>query len=185
MGRFINEMQGTVTKQLRNFSSTLYSHPFQRVFPWQQVFFVPVNNPVWEHCLIFAFRFLFLASCQLFSVFGQSSCSSEFCIVVVPFASIVPLCILLTSFYIVLCCVLYFVLPVDPASSYLTLSLSPLGVLSPTLSQRKKHVQFARQKLTFCPQDTQTRRKKMLDFFIWEMWVGESCWGIEGVAVAR
>ena len=72
---------------------------------------------------------------------------------------------LLTLFCIVLYCILYFVLPVDPASSYLTLSLSPLGVLSPTLSQRKKHVQLARQKLTFCPQDTQTRRQQMQDFF--------------------
>ena len=37
---------------------------------------------------------------------------------------------------------LYFVLPVDPAPSYLTLSLSPLGVLSATLRERKKHAQF-------------------------------------------
>ena len=164
MGRFINEMQGTDKKNceiaLPHYIPSLFNVFFPDNKSWPKTF-----CPVWEHCLIFAFRFLFLASCQLFSVFGQSSCSSEFCIVVVPFASIVPLCILLTTIYIVLCCILYFVLPVDPASSYLTLSLSPLGVLSPTLSQRKKHVQLARQKLTFCPQDTQTRRQQMQDFF--------------------
>ena len=41
----------------------------------------------------------------------------------------------------------YFVLLVDLASSYFTLSLSPLGVLSPTLRERKKHAQFKRQKI--------------------------------------
>ena len=41
----------------------------------------------------------------------------------------------------------YFVLPVDPDPFYLTLSPSPLGVLSPTLRERKKHAQFKRQKI--------------------------------------
>ena len=48
----------------------------------------------------------------------------------------------------------YFVLPVDPASSCLTLSLSPLGVLSATLRERKKHAQFWETKIFTFSEDT-------------------------------